>query len=119
MPREKPSTPVASGDFVKDQYEAYPYPARDPADEAKRLIEGSPSRLDELDHYLFEGRRDWSQPFRALFAGGGTGDGCIMLAQQCADRGVPAEIVYLDLSKASRQIAEARAAARGLTSIAF
>ncbi|MEM0924096.1 MAG: class I SAM-dependent methyltransferase, partial [Pseudomonadota bacterium] len=28
---------------VKDQYEAYPYPARDPADEAKRLIAGSPS----------------------------------------------------------------------------
>ena len=27
------------------QYEAYPYPARDPRDEAKRLIIGSPSHL--------------------------------------------------------------------------
>ncbi|MBT5040468.1 MAG: class I SAM-dependent methyltransferase, partial [Rhodospirillaceae bacterium] len=27
---------------VRGQYEAYPYPPRDPADEAKRLITGSP-----------------------------------------------------------------------------
>ena len=30
---------------VRDQYEAYPYPARDPRDEAKRLITGSPSDI--------------------------------------------------------------------------
>ena len=29
-------------DPVRRQYETYPYPERDPADEAKRLIEGSP-----------------------------------------------------------------------------
>ena len=44
-------------DPVQAQYEAYPYPARDPADEAKRLITGSPSQLPEVNHYLFGGRR--------------------------------------------------------------
>ncbi|HUS53091.1 MAG TPA: class I SAM-dependent methyltransferase [Thermohalobaculum sp.] len=106
-------------DPVKWQYETYPYPERDPADEAKRLIDGSPSHPVEIDHFLFGGRRDWSQPFRALVAGGGTGDGLIMLAQKLADIGCPAEITYLDMSEASRAVAEARAAVRGLTSIRF
>lgn len=106
-------------DPVKRQYETYPYPERDPADEAKRLVEGSPSHPVEIDHFLFAGRRDWSRPFRALVAGGGTGDGLIMLAQKLADIGCPAAISYLDLSEASRAVAEARAAARGLTSIRF
>ena len=106
-------------DPVQRQYEAYPYPARDPADEARRLIEGSPSDPAEIDHFVFAGARDWTKPFRALVAGGGTGDGLIMLAQKLADRRVPAEILYLDMSAASREIAEARAAARGLGSIRF
>jgi hypothetical protein len=50
---------------VEAQYEAYPYPERDPADEAKRLIVGSPSHPVELDHYLFAGRRDWTALPRA------------------------------------------------------
>jgi ubiquinone/menaquinone biosynthesis C-methylase UbiE len=106
-------------DPVRQQYELLPYPARDPRDEARRLIEGSPSHLLELNHYLFAGARDFSRPFRALVAGGGTGDGLIMLAQHLKDRGCPAEIVYLDLSTASRAIAEERARARGITSIRF
>lgn len=106
-------------DTLRAQYEAYPYPARDPRDEAKRLITGSPSHLDEINHYVFGGRLDFAKPFRALVAGGGTGDGTIMLAQQLQDAGVPAEIVHLDLSDAARAIAAARAAARGLTAIRF
>ncbi|MBY8975485.1 class I SAM-dependent methyltransferase [Rhodobacteraceae bacterium NNCM2] len=106
-------------DPVHQQYEAYPYPARDPADEAKRLIEGSPSDPVEVDHFLFNGQRDWSRPFRVLVAGGGTGDALIMLAQRLSDIGCPAEITYLDLSTASRAIAEARAAVRGLSGIRF
>ena len=42
-----------------------------------------------------------------------------MLAQHLQDAGCPAEIVYLDLSTASRAIAEARAKARGLDNIRF
>jgi ubiquinone/menaquinone biosynthesis C-methylase UbiE len=110
-------------DKVRSQYEAYPYPSRDPADEAKRLVVGSPSNLLEINHYLYAGRRDFAKPFRALIAGGGTGDAAIMLAQQLADaargRGVPGEVVYLDLSTSSRAIAESRAAARGLDNIHF
>ena len=106
-------------DIVRQQYEDLPYPARDPKDEARRLIEGSPSHLMELNHYLFAGARDFARPFRALVAGGGTGDGLIMLAQHLSDRNCPAEIVYLDLSTASRAVAEQRAAVRGLRTITF
>ncbi len=106
-------------DPVRAQYEDLPYPPRDPEEERKRLITGTPSHILEIDHYIYAGARDWSAPFRVLVAGGGTGDGLIMLAQQLADRGCPAEIHYLDLSAASREIAEARARIRGLDSIAF
>lgn len=102
---------------VADHYLAYPYPARDPADEAKRLIEGSPSRLVEVAHYVFGGRTP--DPFRALVAGGGAGDGAIMLAQHMTDAGVTGEVVWLDLSPAAQAIAEARAKARGLNNIRF
>ena len=106
-------------DKVKEQYEVYPYPPRDPRDEAKRLHEGSPSHLSELNHYIFGGRRDFSKPFKALVAGGGTGDAAVFLAQQLADVGCPAEVVYIDLSEASRKIAESRVRARKLTNVTF
>ncbi len=105
--------------LLSEQYESYPYPARDPADEASRLIEGSPSHLDELCHYLLGGARPRRRPFRALFAGGGTGDGLVMLAQHCATAGIEAAITYVDLSEAARAIAEARLAARGLPPARF
>jgi len=108
-----------SVDDVRTQYEALPYPPRDPRDEAIRLITGTPSHILEVNHYLFAGRLNFARPFRALVAGGGTGDACIMLAQQFADRRCPAEIVYLDLSSASRQICEGRARARGLHNVQF
>lgn len=103
------------GAAVHAQYEAFPYPERDPAAEANRLVTGSPSRVAELNHYVFAGRRDFGRPFRVLVAGGGTGDATVQLAQQLADLACPAEIVQLDLSAASMAIAEARIAARGLT----
>lgn len=104
---------------VTEQYDAYPYPERDPRDEARRLVEGSPSDPVEIDHFLFSGQRDWSQPLRALVAGGGTGDGLIQLAQKLTSAGRPYDITYLDLSASARKIAEARARARGLTGITF
>jgi SAM-dependent methyltransferase len=104
---------------VSDQYEAFPYPERDPADERTRLITGSPSDPIEMDHYLFGGARDWSKPLRAMVAGGGTGDGLIQLATRLSRAGRPFEITYLDLSCASRAVAEKRADVRGLTGITF
>ncbi|MDO6583955.1 class I SAM-dependent methyltransferase [Salipiger sp. 1_MG-2023] len=104
---------------VKQQYETYPYPERDPADEDLRLITGSPSHPFEMDHFLWQGARDWSEPLRVLVAGGGTGDGLIQLATLLDMAGAKAEITYIDLSTASRAVAEARAARRGLTTITF
>lgn len=101
------------------QYEAYPYPKRDPADERRRLVVGSPSHLREIDYWVFGAARPRSRPLRALIAGGGTGDGAIMLAQQLAWAERPGEVTYLDRSAAAASIARARAAARGLTNIAW
>ncbi|PWS38917.1 methyltransferase [Falsiroseomonas bella] len=101
------------------QYEAYPYPARDPRDEAKRLVVGSPSHLREVDHWIFGARRPASRPLDALMAGGGSGDGTIMLAQQLAWLGRPGRVTWLDRSAHARKVASARAAARGLDNIAF
>ncbi|PWC55123.1 class I SAM-dependent methyltransferase [Azospirillum sp. TSO22-1] len=108
-----------STDDLRAQYEAYPYPARDPADERKRLVTGSPSHLDEVNHFVFGGRLDFAKPLDVLVAGGGTGDATIMIAQQLADAGNPGTVTYIDLSDASRAIAEARAKARGLTNLRF
>lgn len=101
------------------QYEAYPYPARDPRDEAKRLIVGSPSHLREVDHWIFGARRPADRPLNALMAGGGSGDGTIMLAQQLAMLGRPGRVTWLDRSAAARRVAMARAAARRLDNIVF
>lgn len=104
---------------VTEQYEVYPYPERDPAEEKTRLVTGSPSHPLEMDHFLWGGRRDWRQPMRILVAGGGTGDGMIQLAQILTSAKRPFEITYVDLSTRAREIAEARAAARGLDGITF
>ncbi|MCR9219411.1 MAG: class I SAM-dependent methyltransferase [Alphaproteobacteria bacterium] len=105
---------------MRAQYEALPYPARDPADEAKRLVTGSPSHWPEMLHHLFAGRPPAGRggkgrPMRLLVAGCGAGDGLVMLAQQSRDAGVAAEILALDLSDAALEIARARLAARGLS----
>ncbi len=106
-------------DAVSAQYEAYPYPPRDPRDEARRLVVGSPSHLREIDHWVFGASRPASHPLRALFAGGGTGDGAIMLAAQLAESGRPGTVVHLDRARAASAVAMARAEARGLRNIVF
>ncbi len=106
-------------DPVRAQYETYPYPARDPKEEAHRLVEGSPSHLDEVDHFCFAGRLRSRSSFNVLVAGGGTGDATVMIAQHAKDRGLTANVTYLDLSTASRRIAEDRVAARGLDNVRF
>jgi len=101
------------------QYESYPYPQRDPRDEKKRLIVGSPSHLREIDWWVFGARRPRSRPLRALIAGGGTGDATIMLAAHMVRWGQPGTVTYLDRSEAALRIAQARAEARGLTNIVW
>ena len=101
------------------QYEAYPYPQRDPRDEAKRLIVGSPSHLREVDHWIFGARRPAGQPLNALMAGGGSGDATLMLAQQMATAGRPGTVTWLDRSAGARKVAGARVAARSLENVRF
>ncbi|HEX6986919.1 MAG TPA: class I SAM-dependent methyltransferase [Planctomycetaceae bacterium] len=97
---------------VRRQYERLPYPRRDPADEAKRLLQTSLDDLGLVNQYCFRGRRDFGTGFRVLVAGGGTGDAVVYLAHQL--RHTDAEIVYVDLSQASLAVARSRCAARGL-----
>ena len=101
------------------QYEAYPYPTRDKRDEAKRLIIGSPGHLKEIDWWVFGATRPASRPLHALIAGGGTGDATIMLAQQMARAGRAGSVTYLDRSAAAMEVAQGRAATRGLTNIVW
>ncbi len=108
---------AGKNDPVRRQYEALPYPARDPAAEADRLIVGSPSHLKEIEHYVLGGGR--AGALKALIAGGGTGDGAIMLARQLAERGDGGQVLYIDLSAASLDIARRRAQARGLDNMRF
>ncbi len=47
---------------LAQQYEAYPYPRREPRDEAKRLIIGSPGHLREIDYWVQPGAAGVRQP---------------------------------------------------------
>lgn len=107
----------AGREAVRAHYEELPYPARDPGDERRRLIQDSLSELALVDHLFWGGRRLAAGGLRVLDAGCGTGDAAIALAEQLRGRG--AEVVALDLSEASLAVAAARARVRGLAGIEF
>jgi 2-polyprenyl-3-methyl-5-hydroxy-6-metoxy-1,4-benzoquinol methylase len=109
--------PIRYDEKVREQYEALPYPARSPDDEPSRLCTTWLDELPMINHYCFRGRRDFRGAFRSLVAGGGTGDGTLYLAEQLRDTG--AEVVHLDVSAKSMDIAKKRAMRRGLRNIAW
>lgn len=102
---------------VRQQYEALPYPPCDPEDDHRRLATTWLEDLAMINHYGFAGRQSFRQGFRALMAGGGTGDATIFLAEQL--RHTDARVVHLDLSAASIAIAQRRAQIRGLDNITW
>jgi len=95
------ATQLAADAALRAQYEAFPYPTRDPADERHRLLATMLEGVPSINHYVFGGELDPRKTFRALIAGGGTGDALIYLAQQFHDLGIASEITYVDLSDAS------------------
>lgn len=100
---------------VREQYENYPYPPRDPQQEKIHCQYSHTCALDALNYYHYSGRRDFSKGFRVLVAGGGTGDSAIMLAEQL--REFDAHITYLDISQSSLNVAKERAKIRGLNNV--
>ncbi len=58
---------------VREQYESYSYPYRNPDDESRRLITISMKRGDLLNFYYFKGKGDFNK-FTVLIADGSTGD---------------------------------------------
>ncbi|WPY00772.1 SAM-dependent methyltransferase [Candidatus Trichorickettsia mobilis] len=102
---------------VQEHYQDYPYPLRDPEEETQRLLHVTGEGLPELNHHLYCGKEDFKSGFRVLIAGGGTGDASTFLGEQL--KNTNAEIIYLDFSKASMEIAQKRAEVRGLKNITW
>jgi ubiquinone/menaquinone biosynthesis C-methylase UbiE len=113
MPDSHPAGSISGA--VRDQYEAYPYPERDPESEKRLLHHTWGDYLAQINHYCFRGKNSFTAPSRILVAGGGTGDATIFLAEQLRDSG--SEIVYLDFSLNSLAIARKRAEVRELRNI--
>lgn len=105
----------SSTDLVGKQYDAYPYPHRNPRDERERFLFTNIDDLETINHYCFRGQKDWQQGMSALVAGGGTGDSTIHLAEQM--RELDGELIHLDLSQSSIDIAKERARVRNLKNI--
>lgn len=147
MTSSTPLAPAATGEeeavqHVSAQYEELPYPPRKASDEISRAAHTNPGHVAELrepvhsslasmaeiSHFAFGGRfqRRYCgadrRPFRALIAGGGTGDATVQMAHELADlhQRYPvcaynrSEIVHLDLSAASVRLASERLRIRGL-----
>ena len=109
------TSPKVFQNDVRKLYENLPFPLRNPDDEKFRLLITPPDVLAKINHYCFEGKESFEGNFRALIAGGGTGDALIYLAQQLSERG--GEVTYLDMSAQSMEIAKQRAEIRGLKNI--
>jgi len=103
---------------VREQYESYPYPLRDPSEGESDTVLGPLENLRIVNHHCFGGRRDFREPMRVLVAGGGTGDASTDLGSQLQRIGA-GEVVHLDLSEASQAVARQRAEAAGLTNVSF
>ena len=113
-------------DRVQNQYLEFPYPPPpDPRLEKIFYEKGFHFRnfrpalvLEELNHYLYQGKQDFRSGFRVLDAAGGTGGATLFLAEELNNTNT-ANIVYLDFSKTSMEIARERARVRRLDNIVW
>ncbi len=93
----------ATTQTVRQQYEEFPYPAWDPQRDREGRYHTHLNTLAIMNHYCFQGRRDFLDRFAVLVAGGGT----------------DATIIHLDISESSTAIARRRAQALGLDNITW
>jgi len=101
---------------VTEQYEVLPYPSVDPEKEKTEFHATNFDKFDIISHFCFEGQAPFLKPnFRALVAGGGTGNATITLAESLRDYG--GKVVHVDLSSASIKLAKKRAEIRRLDNI--
>jgi hypothetical protein len=85
-----------------------PIRAADPDDERRPVIMTQPSACRPSNHFVFGGDLHRARTLaRAVVAGAVHGDALIALACQCAPRSMPREVVYIDLSEASREMSRA------------
>lgn len=80
--------------LVQNRHMDYQYLFRDVNDEKAVLMRSSGTSLQELNHWLYNGKKDFTKKFRVLVIGGGTG--CGLLNITAALQKTDAEIVYID-----------------------
>lgn len=102
---------------VREFYERFPYPHK--TDDRPSSPGILPSSFDAVRHHCWGGRWPARRTFRALVAGGGTGDAVVSLGLSLMRRGVDWEIHYIDLSAPSAAIARRRAEKAGLDRVTF
>ena len=99
---------------VRQQYEEFPYPRKPVTSNVNRIPMMRSSDLQVINQYVWDGNRDLAdntRPLRFLVAGCGTGDGVFMLAAQASAWAPHAEVIALDFSGASLNLAKKRLAA--------
>ena len=95
-------------DAVASLYSNTPYPPRDPAHEEDGKILHPKHEDPNLIRSTIFGGHQLPSPFRALVAGGGTGDATLALAIGLVRSGQKATILQVDPSQASLDIAQQR-----------
>ncbi len=110
---------MTSAQAVRDQYEALPYPPRNPVRELEQLHQTLLGELKLVSTVFWGGsRQKLAGPLRILDAGCGTGDASVFMAEQLKSN-PQATVIGLDLSDASLEIARQRAGRRGLANVTF
>ncbi|MFZ4541920.1 MAG: class I SAM-dependent methyltransferase [Rickettsiales bacterium] len=111
------TSPEVYSTQVRGQYEDYPYPFRDVEKEGTFFSCCDAYSMMAMSHAGWGGKRDMRKGLRILAAGCGTGDAIIHYAEELI--GTDAEIVAIDISAKSLEIAQARMKKRGLTGVTF
>ena len=94
-------------------YNAYPCPPAVPTSDLSTIGNNRFNDFTVINQYIFGGSRNFSDPavpLRILVAGCGTGQGVLNLAAQVAARAPHGEIVALDISAGSLDMAKRRLA---------